>query len=150
MNSTIRHAVTGFCQGATITLALAIAVPSAAWPADPKPAPKPLRSVTLRVMPEAAFYGREEHFRVTSVTATSCTVQVDQASLRAQGEPLLLAAFRACWTAKPEPKGCRTITLEDGSKVRAIVSPALPSSYLGSWSKDGCDQGKVGRKAVGA
>lgn len=141
MNSTIRHAVTGFCQGATITLALAIAIPCAAWPAesDKPAAPKPLRTVSVRIMPESAFFGREEHYRITSLSPTSCTVQVDQASLRAQGEPLLLAAFRACWTAKPEPKGCRTITLEDGSKVRAVVLAG------GSWDKRGCDQGKVKR-----
>lgn len=106
----------------------------------PKPAaPKPLRSVTVRVMPESVFYGREEHFRVTSLSPTTCTVQVDQASLRAQGEPLLLKAFRACWTAKPESKGCRTLTMEDGSKVRAVVLAG------GKWDKAGCDQGKVQR-----
>jgi hypothetical protein len=125
---------------AVVSAALAFPFAHPTHAADAKPAaPKPLRSVTVRVMPEEAFYGREEHFHISTLTATTCTVQVDQASLRAQGEPLLLQAFRACWVAKPEPAGCRTLTLEDGNKVRAVVLAG------GKWDKAGCDQGKVKR-----
>ena len=35
--SAVRRAVTGFCQGATITLSLALLAPCAAWPAPPAP-----------------------------------------------------------------------------------------------------------------
>lgn len=104
---------------------------------DKPPRVQPLRSVTVRVMPEEAFYGREEHFRITTLTPATCTVQVDAASLKAQGEPLLVQAFRACWQAKAERAGCRTLVLEDGSKVRAVVGSD------GTWDKAGCDQGKV-------
>lgn len=133
----IRHAVTGFAQGATFTLLAALAIPSAAWPAEPAKRPQPIRSITVKVMPEEAFHGREEHYRITTLTATTCTVQVDAASLRAQGEPLLLKAFRACLSAKPERAGCRTLTLEDGSKARAVIGKD------GTWDQAGCDQRKI-------
>jgi hypothetical protein len=131
---TLRYAVRGFMQGFIFMSALA--GPLAAE--EPKrPRLQPVRTISVRVMPEAAFFGREEHFRISTLTETSCTVQVDEASLRAQGEPLLMKAFRACLTAKPEAAGCRTVTFEDGSKARVRILKG------GGWDQAGCDQSKV-------
>lgn len=94
-----------------------------------KPRVQPLRSVTVRLMPPGTV---AEPWRITTNTVKGCSVQVDAPENMA-------SAFTACLSAKPEREGCRTLTLEDKTKVRAVILPN------GSWDRTGCDQGKVKR-----
>lgn len=110
-----------------VSLLAAASVHAADKPATPRV--QQLRSVTVRLMPAGSVDGP---WRITTNTAKSCSVQVDAPENMAP-------AFAACMSAKPEREGCRTLTLEDKSKVRAVILPN------GQWDKAGCDQSKIKR-----
>lgn len=60
---------------------------------------KPIQSITVRVMPEAVFFGQDGSVYISHRSESSCVAWVDQAAVAGRkqaGKDVLRAAFEEC------------------------------------------------------